>query len=96
LTNYIPARYKGGNPERTRNTLALISSVDLIEWKIEKIILEDPSVSNVGFQYVDFQFEDNDIIFVSRTAYFETDGSGTTQHDSNYLTFHRINNFRKL
>lgn len=96
LTNYIPSKYKGGNPERTRNTLALISSGNLIEWKIEKIILEDPSVSDVGFQYVDFQFEGDDIIFVSRTAYFETDGSGTTQHDSNYLTFHRINYFRKL
>lgn len=96
LTNYIPEKYMGGNPERTRNTLALISSEDLLDWKVDEIILQDPSISNVGFQYVDFQFEGNDIIFVSRTAYFDKDGFGTTQHDSNYLTFHRIENFRDL
>ena len=96
LTNYIPEKYKGGNPERTRNTLALISSIDLMNWRIEKIVLQDPSVSNVGFQYADFQFDGSDIIFVARTAYYEKDGFGTTQHDSNYLTFHRIKNFRSL
>lgn len=96
LTNCIPEKYKGGNPERTRNTLALISSDNLVNWKINRVVLQDPSVSNVGFQYADFRFEKNDIIFVSRTAYFENDGFGTSQHDSNYLTFHRIKDFRKF
>ncbi len=93
LTNYIPEKYKGGNAERTRNTLALISSKDLINWTIVKIILQDPSVSNVGFQYVDFRFDGEDIIFVSRTSYFESNGFGATQHDANYFTFHRIEKF---
>lgn len=94
LVNHIPDRFKGGNPERTRNTLALISSEDLINWKINNIVLQDPSVSNVGFQYIDFQFEGDDIIFVSRTSYFENDGRATSQHDANYFTFHRITDFR--
>lgn len=96
LVNHILERFKGGNPERTRNTLALISSDDLLNWKINSIVLQDPSVSNVGFQYVDFQFDRDDIIFVSRTSFFENDGRGTNQHDSNYLTFHRVSNFRSL
>jgi len=94
LTNYIPPNYKGNNPERTRNTLALISSSDLIHWKVNHIVWQDVSVSNVGFQYVDFRFDRKDIVFVSRTAYFEKNGFGTQQHDSNYLTFYRIKNFR--
>lgn len=94
LTNYIPDEYQGGNPERTRNTLALISSKNLIDWKIEKVILESDDISAVGFQYADFRFEGDDIIFLSRTAFYETGGVKTSQHDSNYLTFHRINNFR--
>ncbi|MCZ7601508.1 MAG: glycoside hydrolase [Melioribacteraceae bacterium] len=96
LTNYIPQRFSQNNPERTRNTLALISSDNLVDWPVNKIILEDPSVSNVGFQYVDFQFDGDDIVFLSRTSYFEKDGSASSQHDANYLTFHRIENFRLL
>ncbi len=95
LTNYIPDEYQGGNPERTRNTLALISSKNLSDWKIEKVILQSSDISAVGFQYADFRFEEDDIIFLSRTAYYESGGVKTSQHDSNYLTFHRISNFRE-
>ncbi len=96
LTNYIPPEFKGGNPERTRNTLALIYSKDLINWNVQSIILQSKDVGSIGFQYADFRFEGNDLIFVSRTAFYEIDGISTNQHDSNYLTFHRIENFRKL
>jgi len=43
---------------------------------------------------VDWVFEGDDIIFVSRTA-FDDDLTGAhNAHDANYLTFHRIQDFR--
>ncbi|MHC4638553.1 MAG: sialidase family protein [Planctomycetota bacterium] len=82
-----------------RNTLALICSKDLRKWDIQYIALsfrkgERLTVENnkFGFQYIDWLFEGDDIIFVSRTAW----GWDTPRfHDANYLTFHRIPNFRK-
>ena len=47
-----------------------------------------------GFQYVDWVFDGDDIIAVSRTAFPETRGLPARQHDANFLTFHRISNFR--
>lgn len=44
----------------------------------------------VGFQYVDFEFDKDDIIFLCRTAH----NGAATFHDSNHSTFHRISDFR--
>ncbi|GJM33593.1 MAG: hypothetical protein DHS20C18_25940 [Saprospiraceae bacterium] len=96
LTNYIPEEFKGHNPERTRNTLALISSSDLRNWVVNKIVLQHPDVAHTGFQYADWQFEGNDIITLIRTAYPEPDGTKAHNcHDANYITFFRVENFRK-
>jgi len=81
---------KRSDPYAVRNILALTSSADLINWTVEQTVLQDPDQDYVGFQYADFVFEGNDIIFVSRTAY---DGAPNF-HDSNYITFHRIEDFR--
>ena len=78
------------NAERTRNTLALTSAGNLREWEVRSVVLYHPDVRNVGFQYADWQFEGDDIIAVSRTAY----GNATNCHNANYLTFHRIEDFR--
>lgn len=94
ISNYVPAAFKGGNPERTRNTAALLSSPDLREWKVCGIVLHHPDVAKHGFQYFDFQFDKGDIIAVSRTAFDDKDGGADNQHNANYLTFHRIRNFR--
>lgn len=94
LSNWVPGKYKGHNPERTRNTLALISSKDLYEWNVNKIVLQDDNIEKSGFQYVDWQFEGDDIVFVSRTAFFDGVNYADCQHNSNYITFHRLNNFR--
>jgi len=83
------------NPERTRNTQALCSSKDLINWEVRKIVLQHPDMTRHGFQYVDWQFEGRDIIFVSRTAYDDGVGGANNQHDANYMTFHRIKRYRK-
>jgi hypothetical protein len=52
----------------------------------------EDSVANTGFQYVDWIFDGDDILYMSRTAY---DG-GFRWHDANRITFGRIDNFRDL
>lgn len=96
LTNAVPDEFAGGNMERTRNTLYLLSSVDLAHWQKRAIILQSDNASKHGFQYVDWKFDGKDIIFASRTAYDDYAGGADNQHNANYLTFHRIKNFRKL
>lgn len=84
------------NPTNIRNCLVMMSSKNLMDWKINKILLRHSDVVKVGFQYVDWQFEDNDIVFVSRTSYADAYGGAMNFHNANYLTFHRIINFRNL
>ena len=82
------------NPASVRNTLALMSSKDLHQWKIERIILSHPDPQKYGFQYVDWQFDGDDIVAASRTAFDDDFGGPPRAHDANYLTFHRIRKFR--
>lgn len=94
LTNWIPEEFEGHNIERTRNTLALASSENLHDWVINEIVLQDDNVEKSGFQYVDWQTEGEDIVFVSRTAFFDGVDYADNQHNSNFITFHRLRNFR--
>ena len=96
LSNAILPEYRGGNPERTRNVIALMSSDDLRKWEIRNVVLHHPDVQKHGFQYVDWLFEGDDIVAASRTAYDDGLGGADNQHNSNFLTFHRIEDFRKL
>lgn len=77
-----------------RNTLVLMSSNDLRTWCITATLLTCDNPELYGFQYADWQFDGNDIIFVSRTAWKDASGNPPRQHDANYLTFHRVRNFR--
>lgn len=77
-----------------RNTLVLMCSNDLQEWYVKDTVLTCERPELYGFQYADWQFDGKDIIFVSRTAWKDKTGSPPRQHDANYLTFHRIRNFR--
>lgn len=90
----IASKLFDGCPDYARNYLVLMSSPDLESWKIEKELFDyrhmDPE--KVGLQYVDFSFDGDDIIYLCRTAI----NNAATFHDSNYSTFHRIKNFRKL
>lgn len=96
LTNYVSPELKGANPASVRNRQALCSSEDLVKWDIHQIILEHPEDVYHGFQYVDWLFEGDDIIFLSRTAFDDENGGARNNHDANFLTFHRIKDFRKL
>ena len=81
-----------------RNRLALFSSPDLRNWTKRKTLMEhfEPNPAEAllttGFQYVDWQFDGEDIIYLVRTSY---DGAHSF-HDSNRITFGRVENFRAL
>lgn len=84
-------------PPVQRNVIRLTSSPDLGNWTEHTTILryaEGQKLNNRsrhGFQYLDWQFDGDDIIAVSRTAW-----DGYNIHNSNYVTFHRVKNFRTL
>ncbi|MBL1409064.1 exo-alpha-sialidase [Sphingobacterium sp. C459-1T] len=101
LTNSIPERYryvdsKRTNPSGYRNVLMLRKSKDLKHWEDVKVILEHEDIVNHGFQYVDWLFEGEDIIILCRTAYNDGKVDAKNNHDANFLTFHCIEEFRKL
>jgi len=96
LSNWVPPCHVGPNPERARNTLALISSPDLQKWEIRCVVLYNPDTKQHGFQYVDWLFDGDDIAAVCRTAHDDGIGGAHNQHDANYMTFHRWKAFRTL
>jgi len=97
LASIVPRQHTNTDkPSRIRNTLALVCSKDLKEWDTRCILLYHPDVKNHGFQYVDWLFEGEDLLALCRTAYDDGEGSAHNYHDANFLTFHRVKNFRKL
>jgi len=96
ILNFIKQDFKNLPAGSVRNALVLQSSSDLRNWTINKTLLEHPDVKKHGFQYVDWQFDGKDIVFVCRTAFDDDSGGANNYHDANYLTFHRIKNYRKL
>ena len=96
LASIVPDRYRANNPGSIRNTLALTSSADPMNWEVRCILLQHPDVARHGFQYVDWLFDGEDIIAACRTAFDDGQGGAHNAHDANFLTFHRFANFRRL
>lgn len=96
LANLVKDEFAHLSASSVRNTLVLKSSADLKNWTTHQILLSHPDVARHGFQYVDWQFDGRHILFLSRTAYDDEFGGARNFHDANYLTFHRIRNFRSL
>ncbi|MBI2924732.1 MAG: exo-alpha-sialidase [Verrucomicrobia bacterium] len=96
LSNFVPESQRGANPERTRNTLALVHSSDLRRWEVRCLLLHHPDRERHGFQYVDWQFDGDDLIAAVRTAFDDEEGGAHNQHDANFITFHRVQSFRRL
>jgi len=96
LATVVPKEFQNGKPNPTRNTLALMKSANLRDWEIRKIILQHPDAKTHGFQYPDWQFDGDDMIAVIRTAFDDDEGGAHNFHDANYMTFHRLQNFRTL
>ena len=96
LSNAVPTPYPGISAGSIRSTLALISSPDLRQWRVRSVALQHPDPLRHGFQYADWQFDGEDIVFAARTAYDDSSGGAHNAHDANYLTFHRLTHFRGL
>lgn len=97
LATIVPKEYQTkAKPGGVRNTLALMCSSDLRDWTVRCILLQHPDTAKHGFQYVDWLFDGDDLIAACRTAYDDGQGGAHNNHDANYLTFHRIRNFRDL
>ncbi len=96
ISNMITSDFKEMDAGSVRNTLVIQSSDDLKNWTVHKILLHHPDQKKHGFQYIDWQFDGKDIVFLSRTAYDDEFDGARNFHDANYLTFHRVKNFRKL
>jgi hypothetical protein len=94
IVNGINELYDNVQPDRIRNNLMLISADNLDNWKIQSTILSHIDYIKHGFQYIDWLVDGEDIIFVSRTAYDDLEGGAINYHNANYITFHRIKNFR--
>ena len=101
LVNKITIQHDGRDtkvsPLRQRNVIMLTSSRDLRHWTEHAKVLRWAEgfglrdTGRYGFQYVDWLFEGDDIVAVSRTAW-----GAKSYHDANAMTFHRIKNFRTL
>lgn len=97
LATIVPERHRDdGRPASVRNTLALLHSADLRKWELRCILLYHPDVVPHGFQYVDWQFDGEDLIAVCRTAWDDAEGGARNHHDANFLTFHRWPGFRSM
>jgi hypothetical protein len=96
LCNFIPEFQQFERAASTRNTLALASSPDLRDWTVRCVVLHHPDVEKHAFQYVDWLLEGDDLIVASRTAYEDGIGGALRAHDANFLTFHRVQDFRNL
>lgn len=76
-----------------RTLVSLMKSADCENWELACDLLdfrkEDPA--KVGFQYVDFFIEGQDILWLCRSAM----NGAVNFHDANYSTFHRLRDFRK-
>lgn len=89
----IASRITSFEDAYSRNLLSLMYSRDLVTWRVACDLLDfrDQDPQMVGFQYVDFTIEGDDILYLSRTAL----NRAHNFHDANYSTFHRLKDFRK-
>ena len=95
LVNPVIGSHPELSPGNVRNILALSFSSDLRHWEMRSILLSHPEMQYHAFQYVDWLIHGEDIIAVSRTAYDDGLGGAHTQHDANFMTFHRFEGFRQ-
>lgn len=91
--------FRRDHPMRQRNKCFVLASDDLWTWRRVKLLIQDEtglkpedSIRLTGFQYTDWQFDGDDIIFAVRTAY----RGAVTFHDSNRILFGKLKSFRAL
>ena len=95
LTNPTPPNTPIKETSNIRNRLCIFSSPDLRIWTCRKVLLHHPDPKFHAFQYPDWIVEGDDLLVVSRTAYDDGFGGAHRAHDANFLTFHRVQGFRR-
>ncbi len=91
----IISRITDANFVSDRRLLSLMVSENLDDWSVVEDLIDfrdRAAPDEAGFQYVDFLFDGDDILYLCRTAM----NGAHNFHDANYQTFHRIRNFRTL
>lgn len=109
LTNTVYQPHRGVTSDALTRTMGtLLSSADMVNWDVEKIVLFTPNIdsgfggSGEGFQYFNFVTDDtdgdgsnDDLAIVSRTAMVVPGENRPPRgHDSNLMTFHTLRDFR--
>ena len=91
---WMIASFKAKQPATNRNLLSLLYSKDLEDWQLAEHLIDfrDSDPEKIGFQYVSFIIDGDDILYESRTAF----NGAHSFHDSNYATFHRVKAFRRF
>ena len=82
---------KRGDPINERHRLALYFSKNAFDWGFAGIVAltEDENCSR---SYASMAIDGNDLVIASRSGDIYTKNS----HDTNLITFHRIQKFREL
>jgi len=90
----IGTRIYDGEKLRARDLLTLLVSDDCRHWHIvrDEFDMRGIDTDHIGFQYVNMEIDGDDLVYQCRTAI----NGAHNYHDSNYATFHRIENFRRL
>lgn len=88
--------YDRAKTDADRRVMAFFKSDDGLKWEkvcdLLSILDEQPNPVEEGFQYPSFDFDNENIVWLSRTALNKPNNF----HDSNYTTFHVIENFRNM
>lgn len=84
----------GLTPSKTRNSMVLISSPDLINWTRERTCIYSDNAYNNSYHYIDWRFDGDDLVSVFRCSFQEDRGLPLNYHDSNGFGFFRVRNFR--
>lgn len=81
-----------------RNVLSLAVSENLLDWRVVKTLMTDDtglshedSIRLTGFQYADWQFDGDDIIYMVRVAY----RGAVRYHDANRMVYCVLRNYRQ-
>ena len=84
---------------RQRNVLSLAANEDMIQSRVIKTLMTDESgllhedsLRLTGFQYVDWQFDGDDMLYLVRTAY----RGARNYHDSNRIIYRTLPNYAAL
>ena len=90
----LATRFRDGLHAHHRTLLSLMYSRDMVTWHVGCDVYDktDMDANKVGFQYVDYLIEGDDLLFQCRVGWNEPNN----YHDSNFAIFDRVNGFRRF